>query len=304
MTTDETSSIFWLWISQIAWWLVPMLPLVLSVIIIVLGFRWLNRRARAVEAKPVEPGYGGFLKTLHNKFSHMAIGQSMLYLIAGGLALGGILTLFLQSLIQPAIEKAVEQGEILKPETAHSIRQSASLDLILFLALVLGAITVVFMICTYRSLRQRASQMASQVAEEAPRPLLVRWFHDSKKIGLLATMISGWFCFGLLMQVVGLIVFIVPLPESLANLSFPWAATVLVWVFVVVMGLLLFTLYAPAVWMAFRDFKLDIRYYQGNSTFRMIVNVGTVFAVGAVGALVTMRLLSYLGTVFWPSVFH
>jgi hypothetical protein len=304
MTTDQTSSILWLWILQVAWWLAYMLPLALAVIIIVLGLRWLNRGARAIEAEPVEPGIGGFLKIIRDKSSHMAISRSMLYLILGGIALGGMLALFLQSFIQPEVEKAVQQGDLLKPEAAYSVRAGASLDLILFLSLVVGLLTVVFVIYTYRSLRRRAAEMVSQGADRSPRPLLVRWFHDRKKIGALATVIGGWLLFGLLMQVVGLMVIIIPLPEFLTNLSFRWTATVLICLLVVGMALLLFGLYAPAVWMALRHFKLEVRYYQENATFRTLANVVAVFGAGAFGALLSMHLLTYLGTVFWPSIFH
>ena len=304
MTTDQTSSILWLWVLQVAWWLAYMLPLALAVIAIVLGFRRLNRRARAIEAEPVAPGPGGFLKIIRDKSSHVAISRFMLYLILGGMALGGMLALFLQSFIQPEVERAVEQGDLLKPEAADSVQSGASLDLILFLSLVVGVLTFVFVIYTYRSLCRRAAEMVSQRADQSPRPLLVRWFHDRKRIGVLAMVIGGWLFFGLLMQVVGLMVIIIPVPEFLTNLSFRWTATVLICLLAVGMALLLFALYAPAVWMALRHFKLEVRYYEENEIFRTLVNVVTVFGAGAFGALLTMHLLTYLGTVFWPSIFH
>jgi hypothetical protein len=305
MITDQTTSILWLWILQVSWWLAYLLPLAAAVILIALGFRWLHRRARDIESKPVEAGPGGFGKLLRDKFSHMAIGQSMLYLIIGGLALGGMLALFLQSFIEPEVQKAVEQGNLMKPETPAPSGQGDPINFILFLALVLGALTVVIGIYTYRSLRQRATEAASHLTGREPaRPLLVRWFHDSKKMGVLALVIGGFLCFGLLMQVVGLIVFIVPLPESLTNQSFQWAATAVIWV-IVAMGVLMFLAFlAPPVWMALRHFKLEVRYYQENPTFRIAVNVSTVFGAGAFGALLSMHLLNYLGRIFWPAIFH
>jgi hypothetical protein len=305
MTADQTTSILWLWILQIAWWLAAILPLALAAILIAAGFRWLHRRARALEQKPVKPGPGGFGKLLRDKFSHLALGQAMVYLIIGGLALGGMLGWFLQSRIQPAIHKAVEKGDVVKPELTPSPGQGDHLGFILFLALVVGVLTVYLAIRKYRSLCQRAAEMAAQLrGQHSPRPLLVRWFHDSKKMGLLVTMIGAWLAFGLLMQVVGLAVFFVPLPASLAKTSFEWATTAVIWVLVAMGALMFLAFFGPPVWMGLRHFKLDIRWYQENPTYRMIVNVGAVFGAGAFGTLLTMHLLNYLGRIFWPSIFH
>lgn len=292
MNTDQTSSLLWLWILQIAWWLAYMLPLAAAVILIALGFRWLHRRARDIEAKPVEAGPSGFVKLLRDKFSHMAIGQSMLYLIIGGLALGGMLVLFLQNFIQPEVQKAVEQGDLIKPEAAAPVGQGDPINLILFLALVLGALTVVMGIYTYNSLRQRATEAAARLTGREPsRPLLVRWFHDSKNMGVLSMVIGGWVCFGLLMQVVGLIVFIVPLPETLTNLSFQWAATAVICVIVALGGLMFLAFLAPSVWMGVRHFRLELRYYRENHTFRLMTKVSTAFFAGFFGALLCANLM-------------
>jgi hypothetical protein len=301
MTTDQTTSILWLWILQVAWWLVDVLPLAAAVIFIALGFRGLHRRARDIEAKPVEVGPGGFGELLR----HMAIGQAMLYLIIGGLALGGMVALFLQSFIQPEVQKVAKQRDVIKPEAAPPPGKGDPIDFVLFLALVLGTLIVIMGIYAYRWLRQRATEAAAHLTGREPsRPLLVRWFHDSNTMGVLALVIGGWVCFGLLMQVVGLIVFIVPLPESLTNQSFQWAATAVIWVLVVVGGLVFLAFLAPPVWMGLRHFKLEVRYYQENPTFRKAVNLSTVFGAGAVGALLTMHLLNYLGGIFWPAIFH
>jgi hypothetical protein len=48
MTADQTSSLLWLWILQIAWWLAAMLPLAAAGILIALGLRALHRQARAI----------------------------------------------------------------------------------------------------------------------------------------------------------------------------------------------------------------------------------------------------------------
>ena len=181
MTTDQTSSLLWLWVLQIAWWLAAMLPLAAAGILIALGLRALHRRARALEKKPVESKPGGFLKLLWDKFSHQALGKAMLPLIFGGLALGGLVGFLLQRLIQPGVEKAIESGDLLEQEAAVPPGPGPSLDFIFFLALVVGAVTVVLAVYTYRLLCQRAAELAgSLTSREAPRPLLVRWFHDSK----------------------------------------------------------------------------------------------------------------------------
>jgi hypothetical protein len=296
MTTDQTSSLLWLWVLQVAWWLAYMLPLAAAVILIALGLRWLHRRARDIEAKPVEAGPGSFVKLLRDKFSHMAIGQSMLYLIIGGLALGGMLAFFLQSYIQPEVQKAVKPGDLIKPEAVAPPGQGDPINFILFLALVLGALTVDVGIYTYNSLRQRATEVAAHLTGREPsRPLLVRWFHDSKKMGVLALVIGGWVCFGLLMQVVGLIIFIVPLPETLTNLSFQWAETAVIWVIVALGGLIFLAFLAPPVWLRVRHFKLELRYYRENPIFRLMTNVFTAFLAGFFGALLCANLMYRLG---------
>ena len=298
MTTEQTSSLLWLWILQICWWLAAMLPLAMAVMLIALGFRWLHHRARDIETKPVEAGPGGFGNLLRDKFSHMAIGQSMLFLILGGLALGGLLGLFLQSFIQPEVQKSVEQGDLLRPEAAVPAGNGTSVDLISLLALMVGAVTVGLTVRTYRSLCRRAAELARSLTNrEASRPLLVRWFHDSKKMGLVALVLGGWVCFGLIMQVVGFILLVVPWPASLTNVSLAWATTAVIMVLVAGSVVLMLSLYGPAVWMGMRHFKLEIRFYRGNPIFKLIVNVWAALGAGAFGPLLFMNLLDHLGIV-------
>lgn len=296
MTTDQTSSLLWLWILQIAWWLAVMLPLAAAGICIALGLRALHRQARAIEKKPVESEPGGFVKLLRDKFTHQALSQSMLLLISGGLALGGLLGFFLQRLIQPGVQKAIESGDLLKPETAPPPGHGDPLDVIFLLALVVGAVTVLLAVHTYRSLCRRAAELAGSLASrEAPRPLLVRWFHDSKKMGLVAVVIGGWVCFGAIQQVVGPIVLSVLCAAGLTNVSIPWAETALSWV-VLAFGAVIFL--APFVlvfWMAVRHLKLELRYYRENPTFRLTTNISAALGAGFFGALLFMNLTLRLG---------
>jgi hypothetical protein len=296
MTANQTSSLLWLWVFQIAWWLAAMLPLSAAGILIALGLRALHRRARAIEKEPVESKPGRFVKLLREKFTHQALGQSMLLIIFGGLALGGLAGLFLQGLIQPGVQKVVESGDFLKQGAAASAGNRPSLDFIFLLALVVGAVMVVLAVHTYGSLCRHAGELAGALtSRDATRPFLVTWFHDSRKMGLIALVIGGWICFGLIMQVVGFIVVVVPWPASLTDVSFPWATNVVIWVLVAVGVILFLALFVPAVWMGVRHFKLDVRYYRENPTFRLMVNVSTALGAGPVGGLLFMNLLDRSG---------
>jgi len=220
----------------------------------------------------------------------------MISLIFGGLALGGLLGLFLQRLIQPGVQKAIESGGLIEPEVAAPPGHGPSLDFIFLLALVVGAVTVVLAVYTYRSLCQRAVELAeSLTSREAPRPLLVRWFHDSKNLGLVVLVIGGWVCFGLIMQVVGFIVMVVPWPAGLTDVSFPWATNAVIWVLVAAGVILFLVPFVLAVWMGVRHFKLEVRYYRENPTFRLMVNVATALGAGPFGALLFMNLLHRSG---------
>jgi len=296
MAADQTSSLLCLWVLQIAWWLAAMLPLSAAGILIVFGLRALHRRARAIEKEPVESKPGGFVKLLREKFTHQALGQFIFLIIFCGLALGGIAGLFLQGLIQPEVQKAIESGDFLRQEAAALAGNGHSLDFILLLALVVGAVMVVLVVHTYRSLCRRAGELAGSLTSREAKPsLLVRWFHDSRKMGLVAIVIGGWICFGLIMQVVGFIVMVVPWPAGLTHVSFHWATNAVIWVLVAVGVILFLALFVPAVWMGVRHFKIDVRYYRGNPTFRLIVNVSTALGTGPFGALLVMNLLHRSG---------
>jgi hypothetical protein len=207
-----------------------------------------------------------------------------------------LLGLFLQSFIQPEVQKAVEQGDLIRPEAAVTTGQGDPIDFILFLALILGVLTVVTGIYAYYSLRQRAIEAAGHLTGQEPsRPNLVKLFHDNQKMGLLVMVVGGCVCFGLLMQLVGLIVFIVPLPESLTNLSFQWATTAVIWLMVGGSVVLFLSLFAPAVWMGVRDFKLDVRYYRENPTFRLLTNILVTLGSGTFGVLLFMNLIYRTG---------
>ena len=296
MATDQASSLLYLWVLQIAWWLAAMLPLSAAGILIALGLRALHRRARTIEKEPVESKPGGFVKLLRDKFTHQALSQSMLLIIFGGLALGGLAGLFLQGIIQPGVQKAIESGGFLKQEAAAPAGNGPSLDFIFLLALVVGAVMVVLAVHTYRSLCRYAGKLAGFLTSRgATRPLLVRWFHDSRKIGLVALVFGGWICFGLIMQIVGFIVMVVPWPAGLTHVSFPWATNAVIWILVAVGVILFLGLLLLPVWMGVRHFKLDVRYYRGNPTFRLMVNVSTALGTGSFGALLFMNLLHRSG---------
>jgi large-conductance mechanosensitive channel len=304
MTSDQTTSLLWLWVLQIAWWLAAMLPLAGAVILIALAIRWLHRRARAIEKKPVEPGPRGFLNLVQDYISHLTIGKAVVPAIIGGLALGGLLAVYLQGFIQPEVHKVIEQEDFLKPEAAETPIQGVSLDFILLLALVFIVFTVFLSVRMYRSLSQRAAELAAQLeGQDAPRPLLVRLFHDSRKLGILVLVIGAWLFFGMAMQVVSLLVLVVPLPRSVAGLSFPFATTAVIWLLLALMVVVSLAFYGPAVWMGVRNIQLQFRYYQENRTFRILTNVVAAFGAGAFGALLNMHLLDYLGRLFWPSIF-
>ena len=296
MPGDQTTSIFWLWIWQIVWWLAAMLPLAAAGILIALGLRALHRRARAIEKKPVESTPGGFVKLLRDKFTHQVMGRSMLLIMFGGLALGGLVGLFLQRLIQPGVQEAIDSSGLLKPEAAPPPGHGPSLDFIFFLALVVGSATVVLAVYAYRSLCRRAVELAGSLAgREDPRPLLVRWFHDSKKLGLIALVIGAWVCFGVIMQVVGFIAVIVPWPAGVADVSIPWAETAVIWVLVAIGAVFFLAPFVPVVWMGIRHFKLEVRYYRENPTFRLMTNISAAVGACLLGSLLIMVLLLHPG---------
>jgi hypothetical protein len=302
MAADQISSLFYLWVLQIAWWLAAMLPLSAAGILVALGLQTLHRRARVIEKESVESKPEGFMKLLQDKFTHQAISQSMLFIIFGGLCLGGIVGLFLQGIIQHGVQKAVESGKFLNQGAGATSGNGSSLDLILLLALVIGVVMVVLAVHIYRSLCRSAEELVrSLTSRDATRPLIVRWFHDSKKMGLVVLVFGGWLCFGVIMQVVGFIVMVVPWPAGLPPFSFPWATNALIGILVAVGLILFFVLFALPVWMGVRNFKLDVRYYRENPTFRLIANVSSALGLGAFGALLFINLLHHTGIVPLPA---
>jgi hypothetical protein len=296
MASDQTFSVIYLWVLQIAWWLAAMLPLSVAGILIALGLRALHRQARAIEKAPVDSKPDGFAKLLKDRIIHRVLSQTMIIIIFGGLALGGIVGLFLQGIIHPGVQKAIESGGFLEQKSATPNGTGPSLDIIFFLSLVVGAVMLVLAVYVFRLLSQNAGKLAESLTnQEAKRPLIVRWFHDSRTIGLVVLIIGSWICFGLVMQFVGLIVVIVPWPAALPHDSFSWANGAVIWIMVALCVILFLALFSLPLWMSVRQFKLDVRYYMGNPTFRLIANVFYTFGAGAFGTLLFMNLLHYSG---------
>ena len=270
-----------------------------------LGGGWYCHRIRPAVREPSGSDYRnkadsvqteGFVRLLQDKFTHQAFSQSILFILFGGLALGGLVGLYLQQLVQPGVQKTIESGSLLKQDINVPINSGPYLDFILFLSLLVGAVMVALAVHTYRSLCRDASEIAVSLrGREAPRPFLVKWFYDNRKIGLLALIIGGWICFGFIMQVVGFIVVVVPWPTGLTDVSFIWATNIVIWILGAAGVLLFLAPLALALWMGIRHFKLEVRYYQGNSTFRLIVNVATALGAGLLGSLLFMYLLDRLG---------
>ena len=88
---------------------------------------------------------------------------------------------------------------------------------------------------------------------------------------------------------------VVPWPTGLTDVSFIWATNIVIWILGAAGVLLFLAPLALALWMGIRHFKLEVRYYQGNSTFRLIVNVATALGAGLLGSLLFMYLLDRLG---------
>jgi hypothetical protein len=305
MASDQTYSLLWLWVLQVLWALSYWLPLAIVVILIALAIRWLHYRAKAIEDKQVEPGFGGFMKLTRDYISHLTIGKAMFLTITFGLALGGMIAVGLQRFIQPQVQKVFEQKDFPMPDAAEFSGQHISFDFILLLALILAIAMIVIGILAYRLLSHRASEVAGRLGNRhSPRPLLVRLFHDSTRMGVLVLVLGGFLFFGMLMQMVSLMLVLVPLPRAITELSFPAVFTVFIWL-LSFLGIVLFLAFlGPSIWMGVRNFKLQVRYYRENRIFRTSVNVYTTIFVCLVGALLNMWLINYLGRLIWPSVFR
>jgi hypothetical protein len=304
MGSDQNYSLLWLWVLQVAWALAAWLPLALVAILIALAIRWLHYRAKSIEGKKVEPGFVGFLKIIRDYTTHLTIGKAMFHSIILGLALGGTIAVGLQNFIQPQVEKVNEQ-KASPTDFVEYFGQRISIDFILVLALILSLFLIVIGLRVYRSLRHRASELAGRMGKaQSPRPLLVRLFHDSAKLGVLVLAIAGLLSFGMLMQIVGLMLVFLPLPRAITGMSFPHVITAFIWI-LSGLGLVLFlAFFAPSIWMKLRNFKLQLRYYRDNRIFRTGINVYTSIFVCLVGALINMWLINYLGRFIWPSIFR
>jgi hypothetical protein len=305
MTADQIYSLLRLWFLQVAWVLAAWLPLALCVILIALVIRWLHYRAKSIEENKVEPGFVGFLKITRDYISHLTIGKLMFSSIIFGLALGGMIAIGLQGFIQPEVQKVIEQKDFPKADVAQLAGQHISIDLILLVALILAILMIVIGVRVYRLLRRRASEVAGRLENlHSSRPLLVRLFYDSPKMGVLVLVIAGFLFFGMLMQIVGLMLVLIPLPQAIAELSFPFVISIFIWILAGLMIMLLLAFYGPSVWMGVRNFKLEARYYRENRIFRATVNVYTSICVCFLGALLNMWLIKYLGGFVWPSIFR
>jgi hypothetical protein len=305
MAADQTSSLLWLWVLQVGWALAAWLPLALTAILIALAIRWLHYRAKSIEGKKVEPGFVGFLKITRDYISHLTIGKAMTLAIIVGLALGGMIAVGLQKFIQPEVQKVIEQKDFPKPDAVGFSGQHISIDFILLLALVLGILMIVIGIRVYRLLRVRASEVAGRLENHhSSRPLLLRLFYDSPKMGVLVLVIGGFLLFGMLMQIVSLMLILVPLPRAITESSFPFVMTTFIWI-LSGLGIVLFlAFFGPSIWMGVRNFKLQLRYYRENRIFRASVNVSTTIFVCLFGALLNIWLINYLGKFIWPSIFR
>lgn len=303
--TDQTYSLLWLWVLQVVWALATWLPLALVAILIALAIRWLHYRAKVIEAKKVESGFVGFLKITRDYIHHLTIGKAMFLSIIFGLALGGTIAVGLQKFIQPEVQGVIERKDFPRPDVEEFSGQHVSIDFIIFLALILGIFIIIISIRIYHMLKQRASEMAGELENHhSSRPLLVRLFHDSQKIGILVLAIGGFLFFGMLMQIVSLILILVPLPRLITGMSFPYATTAFIWILLAIGIALFLAFFVPSIWMGIRNFRLQLRYYHENRVFRTSVNVSTGVFVCLFGALLNMWLINYLGRFFWPEIFH
>ena len=143
MSVEQTGSLLRILILQIAWWLAAMLPLAVAGIVIAFVLRSVNRQARTIETKPIQSKPEGFVRLLQDKFTHQALSQSHNFLYSSAeLALGGLVGLYLQQLVQPGVQKTIESGSLLKQDINVPINSGPSLDFILFLSLLVGAVMV------------------------------------------------------------------------------------------------------------------------------------------------------------------
>lgn len=285
------------WGLQVLWWLTLTLPIAAAIVGIVLVIRWLSGRARAIEERPVPTGPGGFTRLLTDKLRHLALRDAMLVAVIGGVAIGGSVGLLLQRSLAPAVQENMPSGPQPPPEAVTPPAHGASADVIFLAAMVLGSLTLGVAVRSYRRLRRQAADRAPQLAPGAARPLLVKWFHDGRAVGITLVVAASWVAFGLAMQVAGFLLLMVPWPVDLSGVSIPWAEPVVTGA-LVVLGIVLFLgFFAPSVWMTVRHTRLEVRYYREHPTFRFLANAAATLLAGGLGALVFLALITRAGVV-------
>ena len=248
MLSEQTISIFWLWIMGIVWAIGPWLPMGLSAILATLAIKRVYRYAKAIEDRPVENGFRGYIRIVRDGFFHRFLSWSTLRIIIGCIAFGGLLSAgyngFFQQNFQRNIQETAEK--VLPFESAPTDRaeEDGFLESILLLGLISAVITVLIGIKIYRSLRQRAKKLSLEaIITGGHRPITLRLFHDNRAFGITLLVIGCWILWGFLTQFGGLLLILIPGLRAKSSIPGVMTATIL---FLVTLSILLnFLLLGP-----------------------------------------------------------
>jgi hypothetical protein len=302
MSPDITTSHFLLWLSGLAWVFGPWLSIAFALTLAALGMQWLHRFARSIETKPVKQG---FFSVYWDLIMHRSISQVVLFLTIGSVAFAGLLGAGIHGIVQKNVQEIVETELSPDPETLINSTQEVSLDMIFLMGLIMAVVTVIIGIRTYKSLCRRAVELASdRGAGDGHRPFIVKVFYDNKKVGVVIMIVGCWFLWGLLTQIGGGVLMLVPLPRALTTASIPGVTTVVIYL-IIFLGVLLFIAFlGPFAWFSWRNLKLQIRYIKENRSHRRLFYIQMIVFGGFFGYFLNLYLLQLLGQLMWPSLFH
>lgn len=310
MSSEAPPSILWLWVLGLVWGLGPWLALGLAAVLAALAWQRIHLFARKIEGRPIQDGFSGYITAYRHALLHSVLAKGTLFVFFGCVAFAGLLAAGIWGLVQKSLEGITPDAleEVLPPPTTTvdpgASAASGMLDWIILVALLLAGVTIIIGFKAYRRFRQRAlASVSRSTGRGTPRPLVVRLFHDNRRIGIIVTVVGCWILWGTLTQFAGLLFLVVPKAAALTYRPIPGAMTAGIVFLVIIMVCMNGIFLGPFVWLSLRNMRMQFRLIEENRVARRILNAQVIVFAGLLGALLNLYVIDLLGRSLWPAVF-
>lgn len=300
-STPPSESVIYLWLLQFLWGITPWLLLAIGIAVMAIVFNRFDKTAKNLQKDPIDKG----IKGLSRIFINQSVIEVMIYVLKrlAGLAifLGSITTYIVANITRNKVE--METAKL--PDGYSALGEEASLDFIILCSFMGIAITIYIAITGYYALRRKGQSLLQKANQtQSPPTLIARLYGRTTLGGIIIFMVGCYPLWALIMNLIWGVAIFIPLPSSLLTIELPGTKWLVIVMFGVIWGGVVFAMSSPTLVLLWRQLMMSLRQYRENRIVHASSVTLMAIMLGLFGGLLTMGFLYSLGGALFPDIFH